>query len=465
MVLQVAPVSWILLEALLVSYLEVGVQAEERVTRQAVGFPHIFYGWYIVGTSMVIHLWMSIVWVYGMQVFFTPIITTFGWSRTALSGAFSLQRLEGSIEAPILGFMLDRFGPRRIVIVGAFIGGLGLISLSFMQSIWMFYVSVLLTAVGTSACIGQTRNWAIVQWFRRKRGRALGIGACGAVFSGPLLVITLLLVENLGWRAAFLVTGVGTWVLVIPLAAVFRSRPEAYGLLPDGDSPTPDAAKSVEKDKPALAESRGEAHATVPSAEVSLSARQALGTGAFWTLNIVFGAHSMGTSALGVHQIPYFESIGFSAAQAVSVLGFYTVFSALGRLGAGWAMDFFDKRMVISGLLILQAVSFLILANITEYWQVIPFALFYGVAFGGFNPGRGAIISAFFGPRNFGAIQGLTHTVTVLGGMVGPILMGLVFDVTESYTLAVYIIMLVTAAAIPMAIITRPPRVSEEPST
>ena len=440
------------------------MKAEERVTGRAVGSPQVFYGWYIVGTSMFIHLWISIVWVYGMQVFFNPILTTFGWTRTALSGAFSLQRLEGSIEAPILGFMLDRFGPRRIIVGGAFIGGLGLISLSFVQSLWMFYASVLLTAVGTSACIGQTRNWAIVQWFRRKRGRALGIGSTGAVFSGPLLVITLLLVSNLGWRAAFLVTGVGTWLLVIPLAVVFRSRPEAYGYLPDGDQPKPEADIPEDGDNPAGEESRGEARAPAPSPEVSLSARQALGTRAFWTLTVVFGAHAMGTSALGVHQIPYFESIGFSAAQAVSVLGFYTVFSALGRLGAGWAMDFFDRRMVIAGLLILQAVSFLILANITVYWQVIPFALFYGVAFGGFNPGRSAIISAFFGPRNFGAIQGLTHTVTVLGGMVGPILMGLVFDITESYTLAVYIIFLVTAAAIPLAFMTRPPRLSEEPS-
>jgi MFS family permease len=442
------------------------VQAEEGVTERAVKSPRIFYGWYIVGTSMAIHLWMSIIWVYGMQVFFNPILTTFGWSRTALSGAFSLQRLEGSIEAPILGFMLDRFGPRRIIVGGAFIGGLGLISLSFMQSLWMFYVSVLLTAVGTSACIGQTRNWSIVQWFRRKRGRALGIGACGAVFSGPLLVITLLLVENLGWRAAFLVTGVGTWVLIIPLSTVFRSRPEDYGLLPDGDLPELDAEPTShggivekEEEKPALQGSQSESGAAVPSTEVSLSARQALGTRAFWTLTIIFGAHAMGTSALGVHQIPYFESIGFTTAQAVSVLGFYTVFSALGRLGAGWAMDFFDRRMVIAGLLILQAGSFLILANINAYWQVIPFALFYGVAFGGFNPGRGAIISAFFGPRNFGAIQGLTHTVTVLGGMAGPILMGLAFDITESYVLAVYIIMLVTAAAIPLAFMTRPPRV------
>lgn len=434
---------------------EVDVGVRGRITKQTLRFPNVFYGWHIVGTCMVIHLWMCIVWIYGMQVFFNPIISTFGWSRTVVSGAFSLQRLEGSIEAPVLGFLLDRFGPRRIFVIGALIGGLGLISLSFVQHIWMFYVSVMLTAVGTSACVGQSRSWVIVQWFRRLRGRALGIGACGAVFSGPLLVVTLVLVEHLGWRAAFLVTGVSTWIIVIPLSMVLRTRPEQYGLLPDGDLPE-GAAQGLAQPGTAL-----QADKPGSSGETSLSVRQALGTKPFWTLTLIFGAHSMGTSALGVHQIPYFESLGFTSGQAVSVLGFYTVFSALGRLGGGWAMDFFDKRMVIAGLLVLQALSFLLLANINSYWQIIPFALFYGVAFGGFNPGRGAIISAFFGPRNFGAIQGLTHTVTVLGGMAGPILMGLAFDITESYTLAVYVIMLITAAAIPLAFTTRPPLVSQ----
>ena len=410
----------------------------------------IFYGWYIVGTSMAIHLWMCIVWVYGIQVFFNPIISTFGWSRTAISGAFSLQRLEGSVEAPILGFLLDKYGPRRVIIGGAFIGGLGMISLSFIQSIWMFYICVLLAATGTGACIGQTRNWMIVQWFRRLRGRALGIGACGAVFSGPLLVFTLFIVENIGWRNAFVVTGLLTWLLVIPLTMVFRSKPEHNGQLPDGDTPNNNNSNDQRTNTSKVSNADGP--------QLSLTVSQALRTRSFWALTVVFGASTMGTSALGVHQIPYFESIGFNAAQAVSALGFYTIFSALGRLGAGWAMDFFNMRMVMVGLLTLQATSFLILANITEYWQIIPFALLYGVSFGGFNPGRGAVLSAFFGPRSFGTIQGLNHTVTVIAGMAGPLLMGLAFDLTESYSVAIYFITILTFAAIPIAISAHPPK-------
>ena len=210
------------------------MQAEGRVAHRSRLLPRVFYGWYIVAAGMGIHLWMSIAWVYGMQVFFAPIIQTFGWSRAAVSGAFSLQRLEGSIASPIEGFLVDRFGPRKLVLAGALLAGLGLITLSFLQAIWMFYASVLVVSLGMSACVGIPRNWATVQWFRRLRGRALGIGSSGAVVSGPLLFIVVWLVETVGWRNAFLVLGVVTWCICLPLALVFRSRPQQYGYLPDG---------------------------------------------------------------------------------------------------------------------------------------------------------------------------------------------------------------------------------------
>ena len=110
------------------------MQTEVHVAEERRSRPRVFYGWYIVAAGMGIHLWVSIAWIYGMQVLFTPIIQTFGWSRAVVSGAFSLQRLEGSIAQPVEGFLVDRFGPRKMIMVGGFISGLGLISLSFMTS-------------------------------------------------------------------------------------------------------------------------------------------------------------------------------------------------------------------------------------------------------------------------------------------------------------------------------------------
>ena len=423
------------------------MQTEVQAGQRPKGLSRVFYGWYIVGAGMGLHLWISMAWIYGMQVFFTPIVETFGWSRAAISGAFALQRLEGSIASPVEGFLVDRFGPRKMVLVGAFISGLGLISLSFLNSIWMFYVSVLLISLGNSAAVGIPRNWAIVQWFRRLRGRALGIGASGAVASGPLLIIVVWLVETLGWRTSFLVLGIATWCVCIPLGLVFRSRPQEYGQLPDGDQPEEAVSGTFPDQRPSR----------VSSDEESLGVLQALKTRTFWILTLVFGAQTMAVSGLLVHLIPYLQTIGFSSSEAASVLAIFTLLSAFGRLGGGWAMDFFDRRLVLAVLLGCLVLGLLILANITAYWQVFPFALLYGTAFGGMIPARSAIISTYFGTQNFGAIQGLTQSGTVLAGMTSPVLLGLVFDLTQSYVLALYILVAVASAAIPLTLLAKPP--------
>jgi MFS family permease len=431
------------------------VQAEENVVQQARVRPRIFYGWYMVAAGMGMHLWLSVAWIYAKQIFFTPIAISFGWSRALMSGAFALERLEGSIASPIEGFLVDRFGPRRIMLLGTFITGLGVMSLSFLQNIYMFYGSVLLVSLGQSMSLGIPRTWALVQWFRRLRGRALGIGGSGAVFSGPMVIITVLLVSYLGWRAAFLVLGLSIWCINFPLVMVFRGRPGEYGYLPDGDQP------EETEEEPSEEEAQSAKATTVNPGESSLGVRRALRTPAFWLLSLIFGAQTMGSNALNIHLIPYFESIGFSTAQAVSVLGAFTLLSAIGRLGGGWAFDFFNRRAVLAGIMGCQVTAFLIMANITAYWQMIPFALFWGIAFGGMIPARGVIISSYFGTGSFGSIQGLVQSVSVLGGMLGPILMGIVFDLTQSYVMAIYIIMSVAAAAIPLILLVRPPRLTE----
>ncbi len=428
------------------------MQTQGQVVRRTLLPKRIFYGWYIMAAGMGMHLWLSIAWVYGIQVFFTPIVKNFGWSRAVVSGAFSFQRLEGSILTPIEGFLVDRYGPRFFAIGGAFIAGLGLMSLSLVNSLWMFYVSVLITSGGLGLCIGVPRTWSLVQWFRRLRGRALGIGASGAVISGPLLFIVVWLVENLGWRQAFLVLGVATWVICIPLAFVFRGRPQQYGQLPDGDAPQ-EAGQT-----PLQTVARRGGGGGGASEEGGFTPRQALKTPSFWILALVFGLQGMGTSALIIHMIPYFVSIGFTTAQGASVLAMFTLLSAFGRLGGGWIMDYVDKRLVYVGILVCQVISFLILANVSTFWQTVPFALFYGLAFGGIIPANAIIVSSYFGTRSFGAIQGLVQSATVVTGMIAPVMTGWIFDQTGSYTLAIYILMAAAALAIPLTFFARPPR-------
>ncbi len=423
---------------------------EEQVAQGTRAKPRVFYGWFIVAAGMGMHLWVSICWVYGMQVFFTPIVQTFGWSRAIVSGAFGLQRLEGSIVAPIEGFLVDKYGPRKMVLAGAFIMGASVMYLSIVNSIFMFYIAVLLVSLGTSAT-GTPRNWAIVQWFQRQRGRALGIGASGAILSGPMLFVVVWLVESFGWRVAFVVLGLATWCIMIPLSLVFRSRPDQYGMRPDGDTEEEAAAYAASTPRRSTMEQLSD--------EESLTVMQALRTPAFWILSIIFAAETMGVSGLIVHLIPYLLSIEFSNTQAATVLAFFTVLSVFGRLGGGWIMDYISARLVLAGLLGIFVGAFVLLANMNgfHYWQVILFALLYGTAFGGMIPARGVLVSNYFGPRNFGALQGLTRSVTVVSGMLGPIMMGIVFDFTDSYLISLYILAAVNAIAMPLAIIAKPP--------
>ncbi len=423
------------------------MKTEERIARRTIFPMRIFYGWYMVAAGMGLHLWVSIAWVYGIQLFITPLTQTFGWSRALISGAFSLQRLEGSAITPIEGFLVDRFGPRWFMVAGAFIIGLGFILLSLINSIWMFYAGVMTISLGMSLCMGVPRTWAIVQWFQRLRGRALGIGGSGAFISGPLLIIVVLLIDNLGWRQAFQVLGIATWVICMPLCLVFRGRPHQYGQLPDGGPP-----KGAQDGSPQVAAARG------GQPEGDFKIRQALTNKSFWLLTVIFAAQGFGTSGLIVHMIPYFESIGFTRAQAASVIGYFTVLSVFARVGGGWVADYFDKRIVLAGILACSVASFVLMANITAYWQVIPFALVFGTAFGAMIPTNGVVISAYFGARNFGAISGFIQMGTAASGIIAPVLMGWIYDETGSYKLAIYVLIGVAAAGIPVTFFARPPR-------
>jgi MFS family permease len=384
-----------------------------------------------------------------MQIFFTPLADAFGWSRAIISGAFALQRLEGSILTPLEGFLVDRIGPRPVVITGGFLIGTGFILLSFTQNLWMFYVGTLIVSAGTSAAVGVPRTWAIVQWFTRMRGKVMGIGSSGAVISGPLLVIVVWLVAEFGWRQAFFILGIASWIIIIPLAFVYRTKPEDYGLLPDGDIPDPDKPISQQKGQQLL---------------TGLSGKEAILTPTFWILILIFGLQTMPVNGLIVHLIPYLEGpdVGFSTLLAASVLGNFTVLSTIGRLGGGWITDYVDNRYVLAGLLLCQALGVFFLIQVSTYsspdfWDTVPFAFFHGIAFGGMIPIRGILVSAYFGRKHFGFISGLTQSGSMIGGLVAPVLLGWVFDKYTTYVPALWVIIIGVCVAIPLSLIVRRP--------
>ncbi len=407
--------------------------------------PRIFYGWYIVGASILMNTYLSLSFFQGFQVFFLPILNEFQWSRAATSGAFSLRQLETGVLAPLVGILADRWGVRRVIFIGVVIGGLGMMALAFINSIWTFYLAFTVVSIGVSgASHGVTWVTAVANWFRRLRGRALGLAMLGPVVAGPFVASVALLEEALGWRQAVFFLGVGLLIVGIPLSLVARSKPEERGDHPDGDLPAQEAAQVGSRTAPArVADVQG------------FTTGQALRSRAFWALSLVFGIHSIVSGGVMVHLIPLLEGAQYSTSQAAGILGMVFLLSGVGRMGVGIMVDWFDRRAVVAGLFLAMAVGLWVLTRISgpSWWQMSLFLVFYGVGFGGSIPLRPYLVREFFGARSFGSIQGLVQGVAIGAGVAGPVFYGWIFDVTESYDLALYVTIGMTVIAAPLALL------------
>ncbi len=401
----------------------------------------IFYGWYIVMAHMALHFYMSVIFVYGMGVFLGPITTQMGWTRAQFSIAAGLQRVEGSVASPIIGFIVDKFGSKKVVLVGTFLIAIGVMSLSSVNSLWIFYASYLLVGLGSSATIGIPFSTPVAKWFRRKRGTAMGWMFVGATFSGIFLPLLALAIENIGWRATLLFCSGGIIILGIPATFIVRDNPEAYGFTPDGYTPILQTNSEDQLEKQPVSSIYGS------------TVTEAIRTPAFWILATIFGLLAMSTSAMFIHQIPYFESIGFSRAAATTTIATFTLLSGIGRLGFGWIMDYIDPKLALAGLSVLTVIGLLSLLFITEYWHTLIYALVLGIAFGGSIPARPILTSEYFGTRAFGSITGLMQSLGVLGAFIAPVLMGYVFDSTGSYKAAIFILSGLIAIATPLSLI------------
>jgi OFA family oxalate/formate antiporter-like MFS transporter len=375
----------------------------------------IFYGWWIVGACFIIGLYVGGVVFYGFTAFFEPIRKEFGWSYTQISLAASLRGLEMGLFAPIVGFLVDRFGSRTLIFLGTIVVGFGLILLSSTQSLAMFYVSFLIIAFGAGGCALLVTMAVVVNWFRKKVSIALGIMMSGIGASGLLVTLIVHLIDAYGWRTTLVVSGIGMWVLGIPLSFVIRDRPEQYGSLPDGE---------ISGETPGT-DAHREEH------EVSL--KQALKKSTFWYLNIIEAVRMLTVSAAIIHVMPYLSSIGLPRATAGIIAGAIPLFSIMGRFGFGWLGDVIDKRSVLAATFGFISLGMLVFSSVRTVWLTLLFLVIFPPGYGGGIVLRGAIMREYFGRDSFGKILGVTYGSGAIGGIIGPTLAGWAFDTLKTY--------------------------------
>jgi len=371
-----------------------------------------------------------------------------------------LRGLETGFLDPVAGFLVDKFGPRKLMIPGLIVAGLGFLWLSRIDSLWAFYGSFMVLALGITFGSFIAMNAAVANWFVKKRSRALTVLYVGFGVSGSVVPLLALSVSQLGWRETATFVAIAFWVIGIPLSLLMRHKPSQYGYLPDGETP----ASSDDANTLGYNSSGENSETRDISPTEGFTAKEALKTRAFWLLSAAFSIQHIATSAVMVHIIPYLESIEVPTTIAATAVTGMTLCSLIGRLGFGFLGDFVNKRYLMATAFGVQAIGVFIfsLIDVDRVWLIVLFLLIYGPGYAGPIPLRPALLADYFGTRSFGTLFGWTAFISMIGGMVSPVIAGWIFDVTGSYRLAWQLFALVTVPAIPLILLAKAPRAKQQ---
>ncbi len=420
-------------------------------------FRKIFFGWWTVLAGGLLALWGHGFYTFGFSSFFKPVALELNFSRAATSVPAAIGRLEGGFEAPLAGWITDRYGPRRIVVAGIFLIGLSLVLMYFIDSLWAFYlVWGVVLGTGINIALSVPMDTAIANWFVKKRGAAVSIkwvlSGLGGVIVLPLVAW---LIYTQGWRMTCVIGGLVMLVIGLPLAwfSLRDHRPEYYGLLPDGaevDGETADAGRIVEKGVEYAAEVE----------EVEFTLRQAVRTPAYWLLLVATACNGMAGPPLYIHIVPFLTDKGVDQLAAAGMLSLMIGIGLPMRFVGGFLADRVRKnrlRFLMVGAYLLETVGvslFLLKQTIPMiYAFFILFGLGAGMVLGLMNPMR----ARYFGRKALGSIAGASAMFMMPVGMAAPIYFGWVYDTTGSYTAGFTLLAALLAFATVVAFFVLPP--------
>ena len=420
--------------------------------------PKLFRGWYIVASGFGMMTYTTGVGFYGFTAFVDPIAEALGGSRAIVAGAISVQRLESGIMGPIVGFLIDRLGPRLILIAGFCIAGLGFNLVSLANTIPQFYAAYLFLALGLGAGSFLVISTGVSNWFIRYRGRALAIVFLGPALSTFIVPGLVWSIEEFDWRTTLRGVGVGMWVICIPLSLVFRKRPEDLGLRPDGDPPLGEAAVGGSPAQPATGAAASPATGPAVQPEAVFRIGQVLRMASYWQYVVATSLQSAGFSALVIFQIPALKTHGLTVAAAGAVILLWGIGSIPGRIGGGFLADKIDKRVVFAGSVVLQLVGIAFFVTADSFVGALPYAVIHGAGWGATTPSRLALQGEFWGRSIFGRLMGLQMGLAAGGGILSPLFVGWMFDRYGTYDTAIVILFIPLLAVIALILTMKRPQ-------
>jgi MFS family permease len=403
---------------------------------KAVRGQFVFYGWIIVAAQFITAA-VAVPARFVFSIFYIAIIEDFGWSRASTAGAFSLHMLLYGISSPIVGGLIDRLGPRKMMPLGAITLASGLFLASRINSIWQLYlVYGIVVAWGASSLGFVSNNTILSRWFVRRRATAIGMAVAG-IGVGTLLASPAVqwLILRFGWRIAFLSLAAVVTTILVPLTTlVHREGPEELGLLPDGLQPATETA-----------ESSGDGDGgDIDNAADRVAARnwtlgKALRSYRFWLVFLATLLAGLSRSSMITHQVAHVVDVGYSKMLAATIFGLMALISSGGNIMAGYLSDRRGRELTYTLGGALATIGIFTLMSITDAehpGMLYAYAVLYGLGYGAHAPVNASLQADMFRGPHFGSIHGFIVTGYGIGSAIGPWLSGLIFDVAGSYRIA-----------------------------
>ena len=381
----------------------------------------LFYGWYMVGAASALQCLQAALISQSFGAYVAVLQAERGWSKTALSGAAALQQLESALLGPVLGWFIDRFGPQGMIRAGVVIFGAGLMLLSRTDTLGGFYAAFVLVALGGSLFGFFPMNVALIHWFERWRARALSSLSFGLGLGGMLVPLVAWALQSFGWRATAFGSGLVAIAAGLPLAFVMKRRPEDIGSTVDGLPPRDPLTDTATRSG---------------RAQRDFTAAEAVRTPAFWLISLGHGFALLVVHAVNVHAINHMtQDLGYTLERA-SLAYMLLPLSQMGGVAVGWLIgDRFEKRFIAAACMLMHMTALLLLTYAQNLAMVLAFAVLHGGGWGLRGPFMQAIRADYFGRSAIGMILGLSLMIIVVGQVGGPMIAGVLADLTGNYRL------------------------------
>ena len=420
-----------------------------------------FYGWNVVAASFMAHLAYAEQFSSTLGLFFRPFQSEFGWNRTQIAAVQTISRVVEAGTAPLIGPLVDRFGARTLLPIGALVAGTALVGVTFVDSLWQFYVvRGVVAAIGFTLMGNLVTSVAINNWFIRMRGRALAISNTGSSISNVIMIpVAVYVIAEYGWREMFWIFAILTWIVVLaPSTILIRRRPEDLGLRPDGDSP------ELPQNPPPTAFLPGEQQASAPREQAWQAApeplwtrREALRAPAFWLIAGCFAISSLAFQGINISLAPYVQDLGYEEALVAAALTTRAIVMAVTLPAVGLIAERASIGPVRALPFILQSVGCVLFLFADQVYFLFPALIVYGMGITSLGVTQEVLWANSFGRLGLGTIRSMGFVVTFGFGAMGPVVMNLIFDQMGSYRPAFLIFLAFFVVSAVLILFLRPP--------